>query len=186
MHILCIYQKTFILSLFKIDTSQTSRCFNGIVKQCLTMYFVFDMILSIAFKNKCLWSIFESALFRDKSGKMISHPCSSTFWYFDSKIDWFLIGSPALFYLHVSFLIRNLWSQWTLPVSFENFKKCYITILVAFSCDAKCFAIVTLIFSSSPFPSPHFCWKDCQKIVYQLLMIRYPGSVSKIGSIWLN
>ena len=105
---------------------------------------------------------------------------------FDILIRKLQYGSPALFYLHVSFLIRNLWSQWTLPVSFENFKKCYITILIAFSCDAKCFAIVTLIFSSSPFPSPHFCWKDCQKIVYQLLMIRYPGSVSKIGSIWLN
>ena len=90
MHILCIYQKTISLSLFKIDTSQTSRCFNGIVKQWLTMYFIFDMILSIAFKNKCLWSIFESALFRDKFGKMISHPCSSTFWYFDSKTTiWF-------------------------------------------------------------------------------------------------
>ena len=36
----------------------------------------FDLILSIEFKNKCLWSIFECALFQDKSGNILQMVCN--------------------------------------------------------------------------------------------------------------
>ena len=143
------------------------------------MCFWFDLILSVAFKNNWLWSIFESALFRDKSGRMVSNANGQPLQQY-LLIFWFKKHNRVQ--LHYFICILLFWSE----TCFKNFKNCYITILAAFAYNAKCFGNATVVVSSSPFPSRHFFRKDCQKNFYQLLMICYSGSESKIGPIWLE
>ena len=87
--------------------------------------------------------------------------------------------------MHASLLIRNLWYQWILPVSFKNFKKCYITILVAFTCNAKSFAFAVLFFFF-PFSLSLFFLDRLSKFFHWLLMICYSRSVTKIEPFWLD
>ena len=109
--------------------------------------------------------------------------------YFDSKTK---IGfNCTISYAFFSFdqkLVISLDIASKLPVNFENFKNVIITILVAFVCNAKSFAIAVLVFFffSTPFLSSRFFRRTARSSYNELLPRKRETKIGPISLVTRN